>query len=73
MMTHITRIKAPLLLVQSTSDRWMGSAKKVYDAAGSREKVLHYIKGGYHLFKGQSGLLAEAVEVMANWLRTSRF
>lgn len=72
-MTNITRIKAPLLLVQSTSDRWMCSAKEVYEAAGSREKVLHYVKGGYHLFKGQSGLLAEAVGVMGNWLRASQF
>ena len=72
MMTHIARIKAPLLVAQSTSDREMCYAKTFYDAAGSREKVLHYFKGGYHLFKGQPGVLAEAVDVMANWLRSSR-
>ncbi|MBI2368699.1 MAG: alpha/beta hydrolase [Deltaproteobacteria bacterium] len=73
MMTHIARITAPLLVVQSTSDRWMCSAQMVHDAAGSRDKDLHYIKGGYHLFKGQSGLLAQAVALMAKWLRARGF
>lgn len=68
-MTHIARIAAPLLVVQSTADRWMCTAQEVHDAAGSRDKELHYVKGGYHLFKGQSGLLAETVRLMASWLR----
>lgn len=73
MMVHIARITAPLLVVQSTADRWMCTAQMVHQAAGSQDKELHYIKGGYHLFKGQSEMLAQAVAHMANWLRDRGF
>jgi pimeloyl-ACP methyl ester carboxylesterase len=63
-------ISVPLLAVENSADDAVPQphARIIHDAAGSRDKIFHVIKGATHYYQGQPELLEQAVEVCVGWM-----
>lgn len=64
------RISVPLLAIEHSADDAVPQphTKRIYDAAASRDKTMHLIKGANHYFVGQPQLLAQAVSLCLEWM-----
>jgi len=69
-----TSITVPLLAIENSADDAVPQphARIIHDAAASRDKRFHVIKGATHYYQGQPELLKEAVETCLGWLRERR-
>ena len=67
-------ITVPLLAIENSADDAVPQphARVIHDAAASRDKHFHVIKGATHYYQGQPELLKEAVETCLGWLRERR-
>ena len=67
-------ITVPLLAIENSADDAVPQphARIIHDAAASRDKRFHVIKGATHYYQGQPELLKEAVETCLGWLRERR-
>ena len=63
-------ISVPLLAIENSADDAVPQphARIIHDAAGSRDKTFHLIKGATHYYQGQPELLKQAVEVCVGWM-----
>lgn len=63
-------ISVPLLAIENSADDAVPQphARIIHDAAGSRDKTFHVIKGATHYYQGQPELLEQAVEVCVGWM-----
>ena len=63
-------ISVPLLAIENSADDAVPQphARIIHDAAGSRDKTFHAIKGATHYYQGQPELLRQAVEVCVGWM-----
>ena len=63
-------ISVPLLAIENSADDAVPQphARIIHDAAGSREKTFHVIKGATHYYQGQPELLKQAVELCVGWM-----
>ncbi|HWP58660.1 MAG TPA: hypothetical protein VNL14_12285 [Candidatus Acidoferrales bacterium] len=69
-LKHIARIDVPLLVTHGTADRSpMSHARKIYDAAGTRDKTLYWAKGATHYYRGQNDLLLRTCATIKEWLQ----
>jgi pimeloyl-ACP methyl ester carboxylesterase len=67
----LPEIKAPILIELGTADPTVlpHMAQQMYDAStATARRDLHLIAGATHYFEGQPELLAEALDVMTNWI-----
>ncbi len=64
-------ISVPLLAIENSADDAVPQphARIIHDAAGSRDKTFHVIKGATHYYQGQPELLERAVELCVGWMR----
>jgi alpha-beta hydrolase superfamily lysophospholipase len=60
-----------LLAIENSADDAVPQphTRQFFDAAGSRDKVMHVITGADHYYAGQPEKLAEAVKLVTEWLR----
>ena len=67
-------VTVPLLAVENSADDAVPQPdpRILFDAAASRDKKMHVIKGGTHYYQGQPEQLAEAVQLCLGWLRERR-
>jgi pimeloyl-ACP methyl ester carboxylesterase len=65
-------ITAPLLLMENSADEACppSDPAAIYAAAGSADKTMHVIKGARHYYQNQPELLAEAVSMTIDWMRS---
>jgi fermentation-respiration switch protein FrsA (DUF1100 family) len=72
---NLKRVSVPLLIVQGTADEGIfpPDAQANYDAAGSKDKELYWVKGGNHFFTGQAELQRDALQKIADWLSERGF
>ena len=63
-------IGVPLLAIENSADDAVPQphARIIHDAAGSRDKAFHVIKGATHYYQGQPDLLKQAVELCVGWM-----
>lgn len=63
-------IGVPLLAIENSADDAVPQphARIIHDAAGSRDKAFHVIKGATHYYQGQPELLGQAVELCVGWM-----
>ena len=63
-------ISVPLLAIENSADDAVPQphARIIHDAAGSRDKTFHVIKGATHYYQGQPELLEQAVELCVGWM-----
>jgi len=63
-------ISVPLLAIENSADDAVPQphARMIHDAAGSRDKTFHMIKGATHYYQGQPELLKQAVELCVGWM-----
>jgi pimeloyl-ACP methyl ester carboxylesterase len=63
-------IGVPLLAIENSADDAVPQphARIIHDAAGSRDKAFHVIKGATHYYQGQPELLEQAVELCVGWM-----
>jgi pimeloyl-ACP methyl ester carboxylesterase len=63
-------ITVPLLAIENSADDAVPQphARIIHDAAASRDKTFHVIKGATHYYQGQPGLLQEAVSTCVGWM-----
>ncbi len=63
-------IGVPLLAIENSADDAVPQPhpRIIHDAAGSRDKSFHVIKGATHYYQGQPELLKQAVEVCVGWM-----
>jgi pimeloyl-ACP methyl ester carboxylesterase len=63
-------ISVPLLAIENSADDAVPQphARIIHDAAGSRDKAFHVIKGATHYYQGQPDLLKQAVELCVGWM-----
>ena len=63
-------ISVPLLAVENSADDAVPQphARIIHEAAGSRDKSFHLIKGATHYYQGQPELLQQAVELCVGWM-----
>ncbi len=64
------QISVPLLAIEHSADDAVPQphTKRIFDAAASRDKTMHLIKGANHYFVGQPELLAQAVSLCLEWM-----
>ncbi|HSA90817.1 MAG TPA: alpha/beta hydrolase [Burkholderiales bacterium] len=63
-------IGVPLLAIENSADDAVPQphARIIHDAAGSRDKAFHVIKGATHYYQGQPELLQQAVDLCVGWM-----
>ena len=63
-------IGVPLLAIENSADDAVPQPhpRIIHDAAGSRDKSFHVIRGATHYYQGQPELLKQAVEVCVGWM-----
>ncbi|CAN5722600.1 alpha/beta fold hydrolase [soil metagenome] len=63
-------IRVPLLAIENSADDAVPQphTRRLYDAAGSKDKTFHVIHGATHYYAGQPELLAEATSLIYGWL-----
>jgi pimeloyl-ACP methyl ester carboxylesterase len=67
-------ITVPLLAIENSADDAVPQphARIIHDAAASRDKTFHVIKGATHYYQGQPELLKEAVATCLAWMDKQR-
>jgi pimeloyl-ACP methyl ester carboxylesterase len=67
-------ISVPLLAIENSADDAVPQphARIIHDAAGSRDKTFHVIKGATHYYQGQPELLKQAVDLCVGWMDKQR-
>ena len=67
-------ITVPLLAIENSADDAVPQphASIIHDAAASRDKTFHVIKGATHYYQGQPELLKEAVATCLGWMDKQR-
>lgn len=63
-------VTVPLLAIENSADDAVPQphARIIHDAAASRDKTFHIIKGATHYYQGQPELLQQAVELCVGWM-----
>jgi pimeloyl-ACP methyl ester carboxylesterase len=63
-------VTVPLLVIENSADDAVPQphARIIHDAAASRDKSFHLIKGATHYYQGQPELLKEAVDTCLAWM-----
>jgi len=63
-------VSVPLLAIENSADDGVPQphTRIIYDAAGSRDKTMHVVKGATHYYQGQPELLKEAVATCMTWM-----
>ena len=70
-LRHIGRISAPLLITHGTADRSpMSNARKIYEAAGTKDKTLYWAEGATHYYRGQKEILFKTCQKIKEWLQS---
>lgn len=64
------RIAAPLLVIEGSADDGVPQpdARRIYEAAGSKDKTMHVIRGATHYYRNQPEQIAEATRTVRSWL-----
>jgi pimeloyl-ACP methyl ester carboxylesterase len=64
------RVRAPLLVIENSADDGAPPAhpKMLFAAAASPDKSFHVVKGANHYYAGQPELLAQATQLIQDWL-----
>ena len=64
-------LSVPLLAIENSADDAVPQphVRAIHDAAASTDKTFRVVNGATHYYQGQPGLLREAVELCAGWLR----
>jgi pimeloyl-ACP methyl ester carboxylesterase len=64
------KVSVPLLAIENSADDAVPQphARIIHDAAASRDKTFHVIKGATHYYQGQPELLKQAVELCVGWM-----
>ena len=67
-------ITVPLLAIENSADDAVPQphARIIHDAAASRDKSFHVIRGATHYYQGQPELLKQAVETCLGWMAKQR-
>jgi len=67
---HLRRISVPALVVQSTADVsvFPSDALAIFDALGSLDKDLVWVRGGDHYLESPEGAREEAASLIAGWV-----
>ncbi|HEY2919253.1 MAG TPA: alpha/beta hydrolase [Candidatus Binatia bacterium] len=69
-LRHIARVSVPLLITQGTADRSpISRAKKIFEAAGTKDKSLYWAEGATHYYRGQKEILLKTCQHIFAWLR----
>jgi pimeloyl-ACP methyl ester carboxylesterase len=68
------RVAVPLLAIENSADDAVPQphARIIHDAAASRDKTFHVIKGATHYYQGQPELLKQAVDLCVGWMDKQR-
>jgi pimeloyl-ACP methyl ester carboxylesterase len=63
-------VSVPLLAIENSADDAVPQphVRMIHDAAASRDKSFHLIKGATHYYQGQPELLKQAVELCVGWM-----
>ena len=63
-------ITVPLLAIENSADDAVPQphARIIHDAAASKDKSFHVIKGATHYYQGQPELLKQAVDLCVGWM-----
>jgi pimeloyl-ACP methyl ester carboxylesterase len=63
-------ITVPLLAIENSADDAVPQphTRIIHDAAASRDKTFHVIKGATHYYQGQPELLQQAVDLCVGWM-----
>jgi pimeloyl-ACP methyl ester carboxylesterase len=63
-------ISVPLLAIENSADDAVPQphVRIIHDAAASRDKAFHVIKGATHYYQGQPELLQQAVDLCVGWM-----
>ena len=63
-------IAAPFLVIEGSADDGVPQpdSRKIFEAAGSKDKSMHVIKGATHYYTNQPEQIAEATRVVRTWL-----
>ncbi len=64
------KISVPMLMIENSADDAVPQPHTgiIHNAAGTKDKEKHVIKGATHYYRGQPEQLAEAVDVNLDWL-----
>jgi pimeloyl-ACP methyl ester carboxylesterase len=69
-LRHIARVSIPLLITQGTADRSpMSRAKRIFDAAGTKDKSIYWAEGATHYYRGQKEILLKTCQHIFEWLK----
>lgn len=69
-LEHIARVSVPLLITHGTADRSpMGNAKKIYEAATTKDKTIYWAEGATHYYRGQKEILLKTCSTIKEWLK----
>ena len=65
------RIEVPLLVIENSADDAVPQMhpRLLFEAAKSRDKLFHLIKGATHYYAGQPELLEQATRLTLGWMR----
>ncbi len=63
-------LSAPLLVIENTADDAAPAShpRMLFEAATTRDKSFHQVKGATHYYAGQPELLVEATQLIRKWL-----
>lgn len=63
-------IAAPLLVIEGSADDGVPQpdSRRIYDAAGSKDRTMHLIRGATHYYRNQPEQIAEATRTVRSWL-----
>jgi pimeloyl-ACP methyl ester carboxylesterase len=70
-LTNAPHITVPLLAIENSADDAVPQphTQQFFDAAGSKDKIMHVIHGADHYYASQPEMLTQAVQHVINWLR----
>lgn len=69
-LRHIARVSVPLLITHGTADRSpMSNARKIYEAATTKDKTLYWAEGANHYYRGQKEILLKTCQTIKEWLQ----
>jgi pimeloyl-ACP methyl ester carboxylesterase len=68
------QVSVPFLAIENSADDGVPQphTRRIFDAAASRDKTFHVIKGATHYYQGQPQLLKEAVDTCLGWMDARR-
>lgn len=67
-------VSAPLLVIEGSADEGVPQphSRRIFEAAGSKEKTMHVIRGATHYYSDQPEQIAEATRLISDWLVSRR-